>query len=238
MKIGKTQAWTIIIALALITGVGAGSGSYFLYFAPTQAQVGTTSIDGLTVVVPRFGSVNCETTGSEPETLAYLLNPQELPGTSKTSVTCSGMPVWEAEALRRDWYRYCETQCGWPYVSWCVDPCKADCDTGYADLISSRTLLTSGSFRKVPGMQRSITCTGTTCKIYAPISGGSDTEAAEAETRAYLILASIENTLRDDPTVSASVFHAELVTYGGEAEIYEAQYVGELEFGVEVTAII
>lgn len=75
-------------------------------------------------------------------------------------------------------------------------------------------------------------------KIYAPISGGSDVEAAEAETRAYLILASIENTLRDDPTVSASVFHAELVTYGGEAEIYEAQYVGELEFAVEVTAII
>jgi len=109
-------------------------------------------------------------------------------------------------------------------------------DRGAGDVIElGRADVTQQHLAYGGSREEAYTLTG---KIYAPISGGTDTEAGEAETRAYLILASIENTLRTDPTVSTSVFHAEIASYGGEAEIYEAAYVGELDFTIDVTAII
>ena len=74
--------------------------------------------------------------------------------------------------------------------------------------------------------------------ILAPKSGGTLDEASEGETRGLLILASIENTLRDDPTVSSSVFHAEVASYKSDVVIDERGYVGQVEFTIDVTANI
>ena len=75
-------------------------------------------------------------------------------------------------------------------------------------------------------------------EVVAPQSGGSLDEASEAETRAILIFASIEDTLRADPTVTATVFNAEIASYKSAVVIDENGYIGHIEFTIDVTGHI
>ena len=49
--------------------------------------------------------------------------------------------------------------------------------------------------------------------IQTPVHGGSVEEYADGETRAETILASVETAVRNDPTVSATVFNIELAEF-------------------------
>lgn len=157
----------IVIAITLIAAIAAGATTYY-YTAPEEAKIGVTALNGMTVVVPRFGSVNCELTGQETIEYEFLLSPVSKTGTTKTSVTCSGMSITEAQALRNDCYIGCTNKCGWDPFGLCINPCTAECDIGYANLIKNRTVSTSGSYKQIPGVQRSFQCTGANCKVYAP----------------------------------------------------------------------
>lgn len=75
-------------------------------------------------------------------------------------------------------------------------------------------------------------------EVVAPKDGGHLSDATAAETRALAIFASIENTLRDDPTVSGSVFHAQIASYRSEVLIDERGYIGHIEFTIDVEAHI
>jgi len=74
--------------------------------------------------------------------------------------------------------------------------------------------------------------------IMTPASGGSTDEASEAETRALVVLASVENVLRSDPTFTSAVFHAQIASYSSEALVDTQGYIGHVTFTVEVEAAI
>lgn len=72
--------------------------------------------------------------------------------------------------------------------------------------------------------------------IFAAASGGTDDESTEAETRALLILASVENTLRADPSVSAAVFHAQVAEYESDPFADDEGWVGYIRFTITAEA--
>ncbi len=50
-------------------------------------------------------------------------------------------------------------------------------------------------------------------RVYAPTHGGTSEEQQSGEARAELIFASVENAVRTDITVSATVYNTELVSF-------------------------
>lgn len=66
-------------------------------------------------------------------------------------------------------------------------------------------------------------------RIAAPRNGGTQTEAAAAETRAETILASVENAVRADSTVGGTVMFAEVDTFESTPTFDELGFVGVIE---------
>lgn len=60
-------------------------------------------------------------------------------------------------------------------------------------------------------------------RVYAPTYGGSADEQLEAESRAELIFASVENTLRADITVSSTVYNVELDSFTSQVGMIDDQ---------------
>ena len=50
-------------------------------------------------------------------------------------------------------------------------------------------------------------------RVYAPTHGGTSEEQSSGESRAELILASVENAVRTDVTVSSTVYNVELASF-------------------------
>ncbi len=67
-------------------------------------------------------------------------------------------------------------------------------------------------------------------------AGAGDTQAAAAEDRAVTILASIENAVRTDPTVSSSSFHAQVVRVTSRPDVDDQGRITHMTVTVEAEA--